>query len=160
MLKPNKTFDHKSSATESSNRNHSPFYVLFSGLVGLAFLVSGCGIFGGDDDVDPLHGDLAFEIEGEPGTSAFIAISWSTGPMEFSGETLGSYTIPENGRLVEDLENGQYEAYQVSASVSHEAPLTLRLISDGDILDETSEIEEEGYYLVKYGEFPDFGDWQ
>lgn len=120
----------------------------------IALLFTACS----DDDTDPLAGDLSFQIEGEPGVSAFMAVSHSQG-LNFEGETIGSRTIPEDGFLSEDLENGDFDAYQISASIAEDdVDFTLRLISDGDILDEASEPNEDGLYLVKVGEFPDFED--
>lgn len=120
----------------------------------LVFLFTACS----DDSSDPLAGDLSFQIEGEPGVSAFMAISHSRG-LTFDGKTIGSREIPEDGFYSEDLENGEYDAYQISASIADsDANFTLRLVSNGDIIDEATEPEEEGYFLVKVGEFPDFDE--
>jgi hypothetical protein len=121
------------------------------------FTAAGCGIFGSDDD-DPLSGDISYEMEGEPGTTAFMAHSYAEG-LEFHGSTLGSREIPSTGVFSEDLESGSFDAYQVSATPSDpDTEITLRLLSNGNVLDETSELTEEGFLIVEYGEFPDF-EW-
>ena len=125
-------------------------------ILSLFFLISGCGIFGSDDDGNPLAGEVSFTIEGEPGTTAFMAHSYSEG-LEFFGETLGTIEIPSSGVYSQDLESGDFDAYQVSATVADpDVTITLRLKSNGDVLDETSEREEEGFFIAQYGEFPDF----
>lgn len=130
--------------------------ISFTFLLTVGLLFAGCGIFDSDDS-NPLESDLSFEMEGEPGTTAFLAVSHSQG-MEFSGQTIGSREIPESGVFSEALEGGDFDAYQVSATPSNpDAEFTLRLISDGDVLDVADEPEEEGFYVVQYGEFPDFG---
>ena len=124
-------------------------------LLTAGFILSACS----DDTSDPLAGDLSFQLEGEPGVSAFMAVSNSQG-MTFDGQTIGSREIPEDGFYSEDLENGDYDAFQISASIADtDVDFTLRLISDGDILDETSSPNEDGIYIVQEGEFPDFEDF-
>lgn len=133
---------------------HTKFFKTVLPLLLLVFLFTACS----DDTSDPLAGDLSFQIEGEPGVSAFMAISHSRG-LTFDGKTIGSREIPEDGFYSEDLENGEYDAYQISASIADsDANFTLRLVSNGDIIDEATEPEEEGYFLVKVGEFPDFDE--
>lgn len=130
----------------------SNYLKLIASFLFVAILVTACS----DDTSDPLAGDLSFQIEGEPGVSAFIAISYSQG-LSFEGETIGSREIPEEGFYSEELENGDYDAYQISASIADpDRNFTLRLISDGEILDETSSPNEDGLYIVQEGDFPDF----
>lgn len=129
-------------------------FKLFIPIFLVAIVLTGCS----DDNGNPLAGDLSFQIEGTPGVSAFMAISHSQG-LNFEGQTIGSREIPEEGFYSEDLEGGDFDAYQISASIADsDADFTLRLISDGDILDEASEENEDGLYLVKVGEFPDLED--
>ena len=137
------------------HRVHSHFSVLdiFIALLFTSLIIIGCS----DDNGNPLAGDLAFQIEGEPGVTAFMAISYSTG-LEFHGETIDFREIPEDGFYMEELEGGDYDAYQVSANPGDaDVDFTLRLVSDGDVLDEATEPDEGSIYTVQYGEFPDFG---
>lgn len=132
-----------------------------SAIVIISFLIatSGCGIFGSDDDDGTISGDISYEMEGEPGTSAFMAHSFAEG-MTWEGSTLGSREIPSTGVYSEELESGTFDAYQVSATVADpDAQITLRLYSNGDLMDETSERNEDGFFIVEYGEFPDF-EWE
>ena len=125
-------------------------------LISCSLIVAGCGIFGSDDG-NPLAGDLSYSIEGTPGTSVFLATSHSEG-MNFEGQTIGSREIPSSGVFSEELDGGDFDAYQISGSIGDpDDTITLRLLSNGDVLDETSERDENELFVVKYGEFPDFG---
>ncbi len=138
------------------HRDLSPFSFLhvIIALLFASLVLAGCS---SDDDGNPLAGDLAFQIEGEPGVTAFMAISYSTG-LEFHGETIDFREIPEDGFYMEELDGGDFDAYQVSANPGDaDVDFTLRLLSDGDVLDEASQPDEGSIYTVQYGEFPDFG---
>lgn len=126
----------------------------------LTLLLAGCGIFGSDDDVS-LDGDLSYEVHGSEGQSVFLSSNSYSGTTA-SYETVGSVTIPESGVASGDLEDGDYDGYQLAASgISGEEPsITLRLLSDGEVLGETSSPTEDGIYMVEVGDIPDFGDFE
>ncbi len=125
----------------------------------LTLLLSGCGIFGSDDA--SLDGDLSYEVEGSEGDTVFLSKNSYIGTSgEF--ETLANVQIPESGIASGDLEDGNYDGYQLHASpVGGENPtITLRLLSDGDVLGEEDTPTEDGIYIVEVGDIPDFSEFQ
>lgn len=135
-------------------------YLSVLSILVISLIFSGCGIFGSDDDVS-LNGDLSYEVEGTEGSSVFLSKNSYIGTSA-QFETLGGVQIPSSGIASGDLEDGDYDGYQLSASgFSDETPsITLRLLSDGETLGETSTPDENGIYTVEVGEIPDFGDFQ
>ncbi len=131
-----------------STKNRS-LSILILTFVSLSILA--CGT-----DSDPgasLDGDLSYEVQGAEGEEVMISKTTYDGD-EVRFETVTSVTVPAEG----DLENGNYEGYQLQASpFGEETPdITLRLLSDGEVLGETSSPTENGVFLVEVGEMPEF----
>lgn len=120
--------------------------------------LTGCGLFGGNgDDGASLDGDLSWRVEADPGVELTVTISrsyYDGSSVDFS--TLRSYGI-EEGSASGDLEDGDYEGYRLQASPfggGHTpSSVTLQLLSDGDVVEETSETQD-GVWMVEVGDFP------
>lgn len=128
------------------------------GVFAIAVLVLGCDRNG--DDGPSLQGDLSYRVEGEEGLTVQITKeSWD-------GETYNAATVESvelsGGSASGNLENGDYEGYRLQASSSGGASssLTLQLLSDGEVLGETSEPNENGIWIVKEGEMPDYSEFE
>ncbi len=123
--------------------------------------LSACGLFGGNDDDPSLDGDLSWRVMADEDVELTVTISrsyYDGSSVNFS--TLRSYGV-ENGRASGDLEDGDYEGYRLQASpfAGGHTPssVTLQLLSDGEVLEETSETQD-GVWIVEVGEFPEEGD--
>lgn len=131
-------------------------------IVFLMTSVTGCGLFGDDDHLD---GNLTVEVEAPAGTSIqFTTETWDGESYEGNSETV---SIPDSEVLEEDIEDGNYEGVRAQVSYGFgDDPdyLVLRLLSDGEEIDETSSPEEdgdfEGMYIVEEGDFPDWEDFE
>ena len=97
-------------------------------------------------------------VEGSEGETVFLSYNAYTSDGG-TFETLGQVTIPSLGSVEGDLNDGDFSGYQLSASpIGGEDPnITLTLLSDGEVLGETSEANNEGIFTVEVGEIPDFG---
>lgn len=137
---------------------HTKYRSILSVVI-ISLTLSGCGIFGSDDV--SLNGDLSYEVEGTEGSSVFLSKNSYIG-TNAQFETLGGIQIPSTGIASGDLEDGDYDGYQLSASgfSGESSSITLRLLSDGEILGETNTPDENGIYMVEVGEIPDYGDFQ
>ncbi|MDR9417652.1 hypothetical protein [Gracilimonas sp.] len=73
-------------------------------------------------------------------------------------ETIGQVTISSSGSAEGDLVDGDFIGYQLSASpIGSDSPdITLTLLSDGEVLGETSEPNSDGIFTVEVGEIPEF----
>lgn len=131
-------------------------------IVFLMTAITGCGLFGDDDHLD---GNLTVEVEAPAGTSIqFTTETWDGESYDGSSETV---SIPDSEMLEEDIENGNYEGVRAQVSYGFRGEpdyLVLRLLSDGEVIDETSTPEEdgdfEGMYIVEEGDFPDWEDFE
>lgn len=129
-------------------------------LVGIAlvFSLSACGLFGGDDGAS-LDGDLSWRVSGPEGISVQLTnSSWDGESWSGSSRTVSL----SGGTATGDLEDGDYEGYQLQASGFGETPesLTLQLRNDGDVVEETSEPNENDIWMIEVGEMPSEEDFQ
>jgi hypothetical protein len=125
-----------------------------------AVTFAACGTDSDDGSSASLNGDLSFEVESSSAVDVLISRNYFDG-SSIDFQLVESEPFPEGGGTISgDLEDGDYEAYQLAASLQGgvSADLTLRLISDGEVLGETSEANSDGIYVVQVGEFPDFGE--
>ena len=141
---------------------------LFNGIANLKFVIFSCLVialtFGftacESDEDDPLAGDLSFEVEGPEGMTIQPSVETWDG-SDFSGSS-ESATIPSSGLYTEDIDDGDYEGVRVNVSpVTQEEPefFVVRLISNEEVIEETDSRNEEGFYEVRVGDLPDFGDF-
>ncbi|MDZ7716178.1 MAG: hypothetical protein U5J95_08205 [Balneolaceae bacterium] len=122
---------------------------------GILFASCGSSSGGGEASLD---GDLTYEVVGTPGESVQLSQSNYDGNT-FNFETLEAIQIPQSGNASGDLPDGDYEGYQLQASPfgGDIQNLTLRLLSDGEVLGETSEPDpNSGVWIVEVGNIPDF----
>lgn len=132
----------------------------FHFLAGSALVVSlaGCGLFGSNDDAPSLNGDLSWRLEADEEVELTVTMYGdSYDGSSVDSDHLGSYGLTD-GSASDDLEDGDYEAYRLSASPfaggATPPSVTLQLLSDGEVLAETSEAQD-GSWEIKVGEFPD-----
>lgn len=137
-------------------------FLQFILIVVLGVSLSACGLFGSDDDSGAsLGGDLSWRVEGQEGLTVQISRGYYDG-SSFNFSTVESADL-SGGSASGDLEDGDYTGYQLQASPyggSSSASLTLQLLSDGDVLEETSEPNENGIWMVEVGEMPSSEDFQ
>lgn len=140
------------------SKSYVKYFSIISTVV-LTLLVSGCGIFGSDEA--SLDGDLSYEVEGSEGDTVFLSKNSYIGTSA-AFETLTTVQIPASGVVSGDLEDGNYDGYQLQASPygDNNLSITLRLLSDGDVLGEEDTPNEHGIYVVEVGDIPDFSDFQ
>lgn len=108
-----------------------------------------------------LDGDLRYMVEGSEGESLFLSYgSYTSNGGTF--ETIGSVTIGSSGSVEGDLEDGDFTGYQLQGSPqgSDNPDITLKLMSDGEVLGETSEVNSNGIFMVEVGEIPSFEDFE
>jgi hypothetical protein len=101
-------------------------------------------------------------VEGEDGLTYSVTRSAYDG-SSYTGGTVVSFQTLEGGSESGDLEDGDYEAYRLAASVLEDessASLTLKLLNDGNVIGETSEPYEDGRWVIEKGDFPDVDDFQ
>lgn len=135
------------------NRSRTPLRILVG--VAVVLSMSACAIVGGNDNDTSLDGDLSWRVEGPDGITVHI---WRS---SWDGETRNSSAVTSaeisDGSASGDLENGDYVGYQLRASTDFgEEPdsFTLQLLSNGNVLGETSESTSEGTWVVEVGELP------
>ena len=105
-----------------------------------------------------INGDLSFRLEGPEGTTVGVAESYFS--TDGSSSQATNVTIEGDGSIEQDLEDGN-GGVRVTATLHHgtETSLTLSLLSNGEVIDETSEANTESgarVYAVEAGEVPDF----
>lgn len=127
-----------------------------SGLLFLCFILmfSSCKKDSGGPSLD---GDLRYLVEGNEGASVFLSFNSYT-ENEINFETIGGVTINSSGSAEGDLEDGNFSGYQLQASsFGGDTPsITLKLLSDGEVLGETDQPNNDGIYIVEVGEIPEF----
>ena len=116
----------------------------------IVLVLAGCG----DDSSNSasLDGDLSFEIKGETSIAFFVR------KTEFNGNNINSEEVnnlvipPAEG----DLQDGDFDGYILEATpfARGEGDVTLMLLSDGDVLKETS-TATDGTYRIEVGDVPD-----
>lgn len=129
---------------------------IISGVLVLSFMLifSSCKKDSGGPSLD---GDLRFLVEGDEGASVFLSYN-SYMENEIMFETIGGVTINSSGTAEGDLEDGNYSGYQLQASAfGGDTPsITLKLLSDGEVLGQTDEPNNNGIYIVEVGDIPEF----
>lgn len=121
----------------------------------LGLVVSACSSDSGSNV--SLDGDLRYLVEGPEGETVYLSYnSYTSDGGTF--ETIGEVTTSSSGTAEGDLEDGNYTGYQLSASpVGDDSPdITLKLLSDGEVLGETSEANSDGIFTVEVGEIPEY----
>ncbi|WP_390297713.1 hypothetical protein [Gracilimonas halophila] len=100
---------------------------------------------------------MRYLVEGNEGESVFLSFNAYT-ENEINFETIGTVTINSSGSAEGDLEDGNYSGYQLQASSfgGDNPSITLKLLSDGDVLGEIDEPNNDGIYIVEVGEIPEF----
>ena len=121
----------------------------------IVFALAGCG----DDssNADKLDGDLSFEVTGESGIDLVISVTEAT-DNSASFSTVDNVTTPAEG----DLDDGDFKGYVLQASpvgLGDEPDITLKLLSDGDVVEETSSATDDGVFLIEIGDVPDFSNF-
>jgi|AntRauTorcE11897_2_1112592.scaffolds.fasta_scaffold00167_21 hypothetical protein len=128
----------------------------FSGLLILSLMLvfSSCKKDSGGPSLD---GDLRYLVEGNEGESTFLSFTSYT-ENEINSATIGGVTLNSSGSEEGDLEDGNFSGYQLFASsLSGDTPsITLKLLSDGDVLGETNELSGDGFYIIEVGDIPEF----
>ena len=124
----------------------------------LLFALPACD--SGGDDHAGINGDLSFRLEGPEDTTVGLGKSYFSTDGSHSEAT--NVTIDGDGSIEQDLEDGN-GGVRVTATLGHgtETSLTLSLLSDGEVIDETSEANTENgarVYAVEAGEVPDFSE--
>jgi hypothetical protein len=124
----------------------------------LLFALPACDSSG--DDNAGINGDLSFRLEGPEGTTVGVAENYFSADSSSSEAT--NVTIDGDGSIEQDLEDG-HGGVRVTATLGHgtDTSLTLSLLSDGEVIDETSEANTEHgvrVYAVEAGEIPDFSE--
>lgn len=139
--------------------------VSLSLLVAAGLLAVGCD--SGGDGGSPLNGQLSIEIDGGDAAvsvSESYFYSTSDGVCQTTRSDFGM-DLPIEQDLGPDetscdgVSPGDFNGVRVSVSlVSGSTDLTLRLLSDGDVVEETTEREDFGggeAWVVEAGEIPD-----
>lgn len=119
----------------------------------------------GDAGID---GDLSFRLEGAEGTTVGVGENYFS--TDGARSESSSVTIDGDGTIEQDLDDG-HGGVRVTATLGHgtdtalnrgtETSLTLSLLSNGEVIDETSEPNTEHgarVYAVEAGEIPDFSE--
>lgn len=137
---------------------------LLPGLL-LAVTLLGCDSGGGGGNGDPLSGNLTYEVDGPNGATVGVSeeyfwvqngnpdcfASRSTNKSVPVDEELGVDNVSNCDRATDD-----FDGLRVSVSPSDsDVDLTVRILSDGDVIKETSETtEQNGFesYRVSVGE--------
>ena len=122
----------------------------------IVFALAGCG---DDDSSASLDGDLSFRITGESDIPFFVSgAGFSENGASQSGNTVFP-PFPKDS----DLDNGDFEGYRLTASPqgtgSSDPDITLILLSDGDVIEETSNPDDNGTYGIEVGDVPDFSNF-
>ena len=130
-------------------------------------LLLGCdsgGSNGGSGN--PLDGDLSYEVEGSAQVSITESYFYSTGdgPCQSSQSNVSS-SLPIEVDLepeevgCEGVNPSDFDGVRVTVShLTGSMDITLRLLSDGDLVEEATEAESFGggeAWIVKAGEIPD-----
>lgn len=143
---------------------------LLLGLLLAATLV-GCDSGGGNGgNGGPLSGNLTYEVDGPDGATIGVSeqyfwvqngnpdcfASRSTNKSVPVDEELGVDNVSNCDRATDD-----FDGLRVSVTPNSDVDLTVRILSDGDVLEETSETtEQNGFesYRVSVGETFDFSN--
>lgn len=134
-----------------------PLFTLVFTAVFIGLFFTACSTDSGDSP--SLDGDLRYLVEGSEGETVYLSYnSYTSEGGTF--ETIGEVTIPSSGSSEGDLVDGDFVGYQLSASPMGEdnPDITLTLLSDGEVLGETSETNSDGIFTVEVGEIPHFGE--
>ena len=158
---------------------------LFPALL-LAFTLIGCdsggngggGDGGGGNDAEALNGTLTYEVTGAE--EEFVGVSEafyyvSDGSPQCLGSRSNSVTLPVEGEPLEiettppgcssNVDADDFDGVEVTVpEPSSDASLTVRILSDGDIVAETSEVtnvedSDTDVYEVSIGETFDVEDF-
>lgn len=130
----------------------------------LAVTLLGCDS-GGDNGGDPLSGNLTYEVEGPEGTSVGVSEEYFwTGDNRCFANRSTNASVPLDDDLgvsevstCENIDVDNFDGVRVTVTpTSGDAGLTLKVLSDGDVVEETSETTEiQGgleVYRVSVGE--------
>ncbi len=135
-------------------------------LVAAGLLAVGCDSGGSNGGGDPLDGDLSYEVEGSAQVSITESFFYSTGdgPCQSTQSNISSSLPIEVDLEPEDVgcdgvEPSEFDGVQVTVSqLTGPMDVTLRLVSDGEVVEEATEPESFGggeAWIVEAGEIPD-----
>lgn len=141
------------SGTKKSRFTFSSFFNVAFVLI-LSVALTSCG--SGSDGGASLAGDLSYEVQTDGNMSIQISRSYYDG-SSVSFSTVESVETSSSGSASGDLQDGDYQGYRLQASPIGSADpssLTLRLLSDGEVLAETSN-PQNGVWIAETGDFPE-----
>lgn len=127
---------------------------LMVALIIFSISLMGCGS-GSGSGAGSLDGDLSYVVEGDEGEEMVISKTTYDGEeVQFS--TVENVTVPAEG----DLADGDYEGFVLQASPfgGGSPDVTLKLLSDGEVLGKTSSPDEHGVFTVEVGNLPDLSE--
>ncbi|TYP93355.1 hypothetical protein LX73_1056 [Fodinibius salinus] len=144
--------------TSDTNKSRFTFSSIFNVAFVLILSVSLTSCGSGSDDGASLAGDLTYEVQTDADISIQISRSYYDGSsLEFS--TVESVQTSSSGSASGDLQDGDYKGYRLQASPiggTEPSSLTLRLLSDGEVIAETSSPQSgQNIWIAETGEFPD-----
>ncbi len=128
-------------------------------------LLLGCDS-GGSNGGNPLDGDLSYEVDGSAQVSITESFFYSTGdgPCQSTQSNVSSSLPIEVDLEPEDVNcdgvsPSEFDGVRVTVSqLTGSMDITLRLLSDGDVVTEATEPESFGgaeAWIVEAGEIPD-----
>ena len=134
-------------------------------LLVVGLLAVGCDS-GGNNGGNPLDGDLSYEVEGSAQVSITEGFFYSTGdgPCQSTQSNISSslpieVDLEPEGDGCEGVDPSDFEGVRVTVSqLTGPMDVTLRLLSDGDVVEEATEPESFGggeAWIVEVGEIPD-----
>lgn len=102
-----------------------------------------------------LDGELTVETTAPQGSGFFLTVAtWDGNNGDFTSETI---TIPQSGRHIFEIENGNYEGVEITLGpIGEIESVRLSLLSDGEVIAETETPVSDGAYMLTVGSIPDF----
>lgn len=134
----------------------------------LTLSLAGCGLFGSDDD--PLDGTLTYEVEGPSEGQISVARTYfytgesckvtrsSTERLPFEDTLTPEQDSERNQSTCTDVDLNSFDGVRVSVTFpptpGASDGLTVRLLSDGDVIDDATAPREGRTWVVEAGNVP------
>lgn len=134
----------------------------------LTLVLVGCGLFGSDDN--PLDGNLTYEVEGPSEGQVFVSQTYfytnegceasrsSTENLPLEGTLDPEQTSEDGESTCTDVELSNFDGVRVSVtfppSPGESSSITVKLYSDGDLIDDATTPTEGRTWIVEAGNVP------
>lgn len=128
-------------------------FTLFITII-IAIGLTACDSSSSSDNAS-LDGEITIEATAPAGSGFFLTVElWDGEEADFAFETI---TVPESGVFTYDVEGGPFVGVgAILGPIGDVDGVRLAILSDGNVLAETTTPDSDGAYTVEVGTIPDF----